>query len=307
MSRTTLTEKFNALEAEWNTSAQKQAIINILNKRVFAVKDLEINSAVCLGLGTFIQPYDQAIAYPGIMGSSGDESEAEDDEEGFLTGGSNLADGRTPRNNPLYQLLIFSEVLRILRERFPSFQGKARFQDPDFIPRDVVFLQSRGHEVIPFPPRVPDAPFDPENPEEGRYAMADPALVSSMSEHTFFYAPFLIAPVAIQVLVDVRPQLYLGGNPFHFLISPHMKIPHEGRFREFLATREYRNMDVLGMAWFGFAFPADLTTEIGRDRARERKLEEADRRAEEERRQMEALAARMAERRAAMAARGFKF
>ena len=121
-----LTLTFAELEREWRGSWQRQLLSTLLEKHILPNQDLNIDSALCLGLGSFSTrkpiPWDLARRPSSCQDTvsvihsevENDSSKEECEDEGVSGNPSMGADGE-PRNTSLYQLLLFEHVLTSLR------------------------------------------------------------------------------------------------------------------------------------------------------------------------------------------------
>lgn len=89
-----------------------------------------------------------------------------------------------------------------------------RFQDPQFTAADAVFLEQRGYTVVPFPgENLSEMDFNPPPDQE---------LLDSSTSSTFFYAPYLPCQVAVEVIYNISPPLYLGNNLYNNIMHDHL-------------------------------------------------------------------------------------
>ena len=136
------------LEREWLPSARRKSLVRLIKKYILPNPRIEIDSALCLGLGRFRKGFFRRLRFLCGSHSDGDDEENvekrlriwdcefdtsfEDEGEGQGEGDDSTdhemnrdkpltRDAGAP-NSSLYQLLLFETVLECLRtSQFPSY------------------------------------------------------------------------------------------------------------------------------------------------------------------------------------------
>ncbi|MCJ1251655.1 hypothetical protein MMC30_008890 [Trapelia coarctata] len=208
------------LESEWLPCARRRSLVELIEKEILPNPRIEIDSALCLGLGSFSKRLRRWWHFPCRLRSKSNDEEniakrlrvwdyeydisslPEDEDEGHDCS-TDDEDNRygVLSNISLYELLLFETVIERLRSR--SNIRYSLIQDPSFTASDRAFLTKRGHTVILYPSRSVLAPTGDGYP-------LDPSLLARISNKTFFFAPGLDIPVSVDVILAAKPSLIWG-------------------------------------------------------------------------------------------------
>lgn len=210
-----IADQYAAIAEKWDNSLQKHALRSVIRSKLLS-STIQIESAVCLGLGSFENSKLEALSaicrekefidVP-IPDSWDDEISSEDDlDVGDIEMNYEF---QKVRNQSLYQLIIFETVLEYLRDKFELLQSHTYFQDPTFSQSDVHFLETRGYTVLPYPKK-----------SDTKRTPCDPTMLKYITSSTFFFAPLLDIPVVIEAISTGKPSLILSGDPVGNLAYP---------------------------------------------------------------------------------------
>ncbi|MCJ1409789.1 hypothetical protein MMC19_003872 [Ptychographa xylographoides] len=125
------------LEHEWSTSLQRKFLIRLVQKYVIPNHRITIDSALCLGLGSFSNRSLEPLLFPRRLVGGYDEERKPSDNEYYTSSSGNeserevvvskshrqeadnsstsMASNGGLRNISLYQLMLFETVLECLR------------------------------------------------------------------------------------------------------------------------------------------------------------------------------------------------
>ncbi|MCJ1306419.1 hypothetical protein MMC25_000061 [Agyrium rufum] len=176
------------VQEQWEGSPDQEKLRKFIKSTILPLDELEIDSALCLGLGPL--DFDEYSEYFG--------TELFGEQEKFW------AD-----NFRFIQLIIFETVIDMLKERFDI--KVVAFQDPKFGAADEAFLQDRGHQVIPYP-----ASEVAKATHKHRFHL-DPEIRQQFSSKTFLFCPRLEIQVLVDAVLAWKPMLYLGTDLFTYL------------------------------------------------------------------------------------------
>jgi len=215
MDVSSLARQHATISSLWDGSLEQHALLSTMQRKLRNIEILQIDSAMCLGLGSMerVRPsrvVSSGWSTEGITPEVPDswESDISSDDEPNLTVEPHHRLGTTPINHILYQLVIFETAIEFLREEF-VFKN-IYFHDPIFSKADVAFLEQRGYKVIPYsvtPVKVDDTPIDP-------------VMLEHMTPSTFLFTPGLLIPILAEVLCTKGPRLILSEDPLLMLGNP---------------------------------------------------------------------------------------
>jgi hypothetical protein len=175
-----LERQYYQLTEEWIQSPEHQTLLRTINEHILSKEKVVIDSAICLGLGSMQRKLKESEAPPSGM------LEMFDDEDRL--------------NRRLFQLIIFESALRCLQKKFKI--DVVLFQDPDFRQADRIFLERRGHKVVPFPPHL----------QKTNRRQLDSRGLSLATDSTLLFAPCLPRVVLIQAVCAIQPSLFFGND-----------------------------------------------------------------------------------------------
>ncbi|KAH9215850.1 hypothetical protein DL95DRAFT_408074 [Leptodontidium sp. 2 PMI_412] len=171
----------DAVKAEWDVSPKRTELISAIEDIILPAEGIHLDSACCLGLGTF-RP-------------------------------------KTNRHERFYrfrQLITFETILAHLGTKY-EFKA-VYFQGPEFSPIDVEFLELRDHIVVPFPY---DASKSRQYEDSSSITLQrkplDRNMLGSVSSSTMFFSAGLSMNLTAEFVRAVRPFLYLGTKPQEIL------------------------------------------------------------------------------------------
>lgn len=205
----------------WDHCAERITTLNTIKTILLSSSSLSLKSAICIGLGSFERakpkPLGTYTAKDDWLASDILES-WEDDVPNASTSKHDILSvllKNRPVNHSMLELVAFETILTRLHERFPI--GAARFQDPQLTATDRKFLESRGHEVLPYPSKLGHKNDKP----------ADPAVLNLIDNDTFLFGLCLDRPLLVQLLCQGRdrPGLVLSENLVQEVGNPCLHRP----------------------------------------------------------------------------------
>ncbi|KAN0103352.1 hypothetical protein V8E51_011665 [Hyaloscypha variabilis] len=256
---TEIEAQYSYLKEEWDNSTTRRDLIRLMEEKVLVQKQVHVDSALCLGLGSLEMTSVHYSDFDFDQGSGG-----YDDYTAVTM--------RQTRAS-LGQLLAFETVIACLRSKFTI--SSVYFQDPKFGSMDIAFLESRGHTVRRFNRGAAGTKRAWQSdtvsfPVPG----LDPAVGPLMSSSTMIFAPRLDYMVLFELFYKCRPSLYLGTNILRLITSEEYLYRYLPRyypaedFPDFVATYDDPLIakGTLGEhttpEWeFVFMWPADLGDE----------------------------------------------
>ncbi|MCJ1308493.1 hypothetical protein MMC25_002146 [Agyrium rufum] len=116
------------MKSKWDHSPDQKLIIHFLENKILRTGHVQIDKALCLGLGCF-----GSRDLPEYYGTeiSGEHGKFWADNFSFI------------------QLLVFETVVNVLGRK--SAVQEVAFQDPGFNVADQIFLERRGYTVLDVP------------------------------------------------------------------------------------------------------------------------------------------------------------
>ncbi|MCJ1308038.1 hypothetical protein MMC25_001688 [Agyrium rufum] len=243
-------DNLKSIQEKWVDSPQRASLIDFIEEKILPMTDLDVDSALCLGLGPLDQLYWPEYFTHEISGER----------------------GRFWADNFCFiQLLVFETVVDTLKRKFDI--KHVMFQDPAFHDPDQAFLERRGHTVVPFPASEMTKATFPERLGFGARSQRQ------LSSNTFLFCPFLDRGALVEAAAVLKPKLYLGTDfliwaaCFDLASSKYPTAELWQEFEDFAWSRDYEPVPILcGLLSLdqGFHWQRDLKDEVALKKLRER-------------------------------------